>query len=86
MRRLIDTLSEHSDLLIAAGIFDIILVIILDMPGRILGGWHTLIGQNNFKGSSSVFLLAFLLGAIVVNIFVVYRISKSYRQAGEIST
>ncbi len=80
MNKLIDALVDHNDLLIAVGIFDIIIVVLLELPGKVMGGWDTIISQNNFKGSSGVFLAAFILGAIVVHAFVFYRIAKTYRE------
>jgi len=81
MNRLIEAISDHSDLLIAAGIFDIIAVILLDMPSKVMGGWSTIISQNNYKGSSGVFLAVFALGALIVHAFLLYRIAQSYKDS-----
>lgn len=81
MSRLIEVLSDNSDFLIAAGIFDIILIILLDFPSKVMGGSSTIIAQNNYKGSSGIFLLVFLVGAIVVHGFLFYRLRGSWKQA-----
>lgn len=80
MNKVIEVLSDNSDLLIAAGIFDIILIILLDFPSKVMGGWHTIIGANNYKGSSGIFLLVFLIGALVVHGFLFYRLYMSWKQ------
>ncbi|MEM8498062.1 MAG: hypothetical protein AAF542_08560 [Pseudomonadota bacterium] len=80
MNRVIDVLSENSDFLIAAGIFDIIAVVLLEFPSKVMGGWSTIIAQNNYKGSSGVFLLAFLIGAVVVHAVLFYRLHASWKQ------
>ena len=79
MNRLFEAISDHSDLLIAAGIFDVILLILIDLPSKVMGGWGTIIGANNFKGSSGVFLAAVLLGALVVHGFLFVRVYLSWR-------
>lgn len=80
MNKVIEVLSDNSDFLIAAGIFDIILVILLDFPTKVMGGWSTIIAQNNYKGSSGILLLVFLLGAIVVHGVLFYRLQASWKQ------
>ncbi len=81
MNKIIEVLSDNSDLLIVAGIFDIIFVILLDFPSKVMGGWSTIIGANNYKGSSGIFLLVFLIGATVVHVFLFYRLYMSWKQA-----
>ena len=79
MNRMIEAVSDHSDLLIAAGMFDVIILILLDMPSKVMGGWSTIIGANNFKGSSGIFLAAVLIGAVVVHGFLFVRVYQSWR-------
>lgn len=83
MSKVVEALSDNSDFLIAAGIFDIILLILLDFPSKVMGGWSTIIAQNNYKGSSGIFLLVFLIGAIVIHGALFYRLRASWKQARE---
>jgi len=80
MNKFIDALSHNSDLIIAAGIFDVILVVLMELPSKVMGGWSTIIGANNFKGSAGIFLALIVLGAIVVHGFLFLRVYQSYRQ------
>ncbi|MFK8021685.1 MAG: hypothetical protein AB8B86_18125 [Pseudomonadales bacterium] len=81
MNKLNEALSHNSDLIIAAGVFDVILVILMEMPSKVMGGWETIIGANNFKGSAGIFLALIVLGAIVVHGFLFLRVYQSYKQS-----
>lgn len=82
MNKLIEAVSDHSDLLIAAGIFDVIILILLEMPSKVMGGWSTIIGANNFKGSAGIFLAVVLLGALVIHGFLFVRVYQSWKHQG----
>lgn len=81
MGKLIEAIKEHSDLLIASVVLDILLVGYWDMANRIGGGWSTIIGSNTPRGSAGIYFALLVLCVLVVNTMLIYGVVKSLRES-----